>query len=181
MATITKSKVEILDSIMDYKDQEKLWYLYHTAFRKLNENSPSRQSFTMGEFMKLMGDGEMTKFILRDIDGKIVGLGLATNNLSKVPWISQDFFRKRYPLHFENRIVYYIECLVVSGGLKPFSGLTLLASMIDYFPGGSVGCFDFSERNNGSMPIFVERAGAKKAKRGTLLDRQVYYAFEKDT
>jgi len=173
---LTVEKVKVVNKPQEAR---KLWELYNEAFQEVNKEAPCRQSYTKKEFYEVLTDEDVEKFILRNGD-EIVGVGLATNNLEKVSWISLAFYQKRFPFQFANRMIYYIKGIAVSRTRNTIGfGYALLAYMIDSFPKGSVGCFDFSEKVNKAMPGFVRKIGGGKAKDGELLDRQVYYVFEK--
>ncbi len=176
--TVTVKRVKRIDSPEEIQE---LWELYDDAFRKVNEESPCRQSYTEEEFQETLQDEDIEKSILIDRFGKILGIGLTTNNLDKVPWISQAFYQKYFPDHFRNRSIYYIKGLVVSSKRqkRTMIGSILLSHMIDTFPQESIGCFDYSERMNENMPEFVQRVGKERACAGRLLDKQVYFIFEK--
>lgn len=180
--TITTQSVEVKYEVTDPLQQDILWRLYDKAFTEDNEESPCRQSYLESEFKRVLGDTDVIKFTITDDLRELVGLGMMTNNLDKVPWISQPFYRKRFSAVYERKGIWYVKSLSVSTDARNQIryGPALLKAMIDHIPKGDMGCFDYSEKMNRRMPVLVAHLfGAETATEGQVNDSQVYFSFVK--
>lgn len=161
------------------QERAALWDLYYETFKEVDEGSPCKQSYNRDEFMKVLQDSDVVKFILTYQDS-LVGIALITNNLKKVSWISEPYFKKHFPHQYEERRIYYIKALVIA---KKYQGkievFRLVKSIIEYVDSqNGIAAFDCSENINQFLLPLIERAGTGTISQSQQLDRQVYYLVQ---
>jgi hypothetical protein len=93
-----------------------LWRLYLLAFDELRSNAVQRHVMYHAEFLEVMRDRRVLKYIARDDDGVLQGLATVTNDLHAVPLISHEFFERRYPDMFVKRQIWYVGFVAVNRG-----------------------------------------------------------------
>ncbi len=165
------------NKIGSQKEKEKLWKLYYETYAIINEESPCKQSYDRNEFLEVLDDPEVIKFILINRED-LAGLALITNNLQKVSWISEPYFQKHFPDYYNNRRIYYIKAFVIAA---PYQGhfkyvFSLLRAVIEYIDSKKgVGAFDCSERINKLLPLLIRKIGNRIISNEEVLDKQLYY------
>ena len=172
-------RVDCLEIVPDHLHR-RLWEIYEESFRKLRELSPVRQYFLQGEFVEAMTDPGSLKFLLWR-DTELIGIGIATNQLSRVPWINAHFYRLHFPEALERGRLWYIEAIAVPPGLRGGrAAIRLLQAMFrEWDKRGEVGAFDFDSSNE-SLVRLLKFVGGKSASGGFQeLGTQHYWAFKK--
>lgn len=100
----------VLDALTD-AEIEKWWPLYDEPFKRLNQKNPCRQSFNQEEFAEAMKSPTMAKLAYIE-GGEIVSMALLSNDFAHFPWLSQEFFKHKYPEEFDDgRINYFVSFL----------------------------------------------------------------------
>ena len=164
---------------------EELLTAYRSAFAPLAALSPVRQVFSDPDFVADMANSAIVKFVCRDLSGAICALSTLTNDLSTQPWLSPEYYERRYPRHFAERRLYYVGALLVlpehQGG--PWANM-LLASVIRWLAARrAVATFDCCSFNVEAvkLPRLIETVARREAV-GTLeeLGRQHFYALVLD-
>lgn len=98
--------IKVVDQLSD-DAIEVAWELYYEAFKDLNAYAVQRHLMSRGEFIEVMLDERVRKYLSLDDDGAIGGLSTYTNNLGAMPLISPAYFERRWPeLYAEQRIWY---------------------------------------------------------------------------
>lgn len=92
---------------------EELLAAYRTAFAPLASLSPVRQVFDADDFIAEMGNPAIVKFVARDVSGAVCAMSTLTNDLTTQPWLSPDYYAKRYPVHVAEGRLYYVGSLMV--------------------------------------------------------------------
>lgn len=87
------------------------WPIYNEQFEELNRENPCRQSFNRDEFEKAMVSPTMAKLAYVE-GGEIVSMCLLSNDLDHFPWLSQEFYKDKYPDFFENDNIHYFVSLL---------------------------------------------------------------------
>lgn len=156
--------------------REELWKMYDRIFGPVNLQTPCRQHCYREEFLEAMQDEDFQKFILR-AGNRLGGIGLITNHLEKVPWVSVGYFHNKFPALMERRLLYYLVGIAVHPKLSAKGlGGKLLAEMICSLPTDGAVAFDYSEGVNRVIPIFAEKA-LPEAIEGKVLDSQIYCLY----
>jgi ribosomal protein S18 acetylase RimI-like enzyme len=176
-----RSYVEQVRVIDDCQLAEQLWQLYSQSFGEEATESPCRQSYDQDEFREKLSDQRVEKFVLRDRDGVVVGIGMTTNDLTTASWISQGFYRRHFPDLFQREMIYYILTFAISPscqGSFRFAPM-LYRHIIDSFPEGAIWCFDYSQNINPRMAETLDKVGGDSAQGRRVLDQQIYVMFRK--
>jgi hypothetical protein len=169
--------VDLRDRI-EGEEAEALWADYDASYSGYNSKSPCRQSFRKDDFLRVLADRSFWKLLVSQ-GGEILGAGICTFDLAKLPWISVEFFACRFPEH-AGRILYLAGMFVSPGsrGLKAARPLMLGIRRILREHGGSLVGFDHSLKLQPWLPEVVMRATGgvpvSTEFEGGTLDHQVY-------
>lgn len=160
--------------INDHIISKKLWDIYDSSFRDLNERAPCRQSFHEEDFYRALTNKEVVK-IVAYVKDKSIGLAMVSNEFSNSPWISEDFFRVRYPEEYDDNRIYYFMGIVIEERYRNL-GLTvrMLRFLIDSLPKNILVGFDHSAKNNARIAKFPYLLGKRFINR-KYLDSMDYY------
>lgn len=160
---------------------EKFWCLYDQAFEPLRTASPCRQFMREHEFKEEMKDERMLKFVLWDELDEALGMALVAIDLEAVDWISPDYFKNRFPDHFERAAIYYFGALLVEPTSQGMSYSKLLLEELVNFVirNNGIAAYDCYAGNNQWMPdLIVRMTEAQGFLKTHELESQYYYAFE---
>lgn len=176
------------------KEVRQLSNVYAAAFNIFDSATPCTQAYSKSEIKKVLLDKEMIKFIVY-YEGVAIGLGLATTNLRKVPWINHGFYARHFRSYVENNALYYFKGLAIMPEFqntiikKDDGGEVKIAAELCRFMAGTIpeGCivaFDCSEKmthwltdailSSTGCFQFPEEANGK-----AFVDRQVYTTIHK--
>jgi hypothetical protein len=160
-------------SDIDSQAVETMWSIYDNAFTGANQDTPCKQSYDRDQFAHALSDDRIHKWVVR-VDGRIVGVGLVTNHLECVPWISVAYFKKHHSDLFDKGLIYYLLGIAVDSQLSSIApGRELLSKMIGSLPELASVVFDHSETANPAIAVFARRALPRQF-RHEVLDRQTY-------
>lgn len=152
MSTVTTKIKRVVDPATAWVT----WKVYDAAFHKVNLQSPCRQSFHRGDFLKMMFDSDFVKIFLL-VDGKPVGLAVYTLALQKLPWVSAEYFWK---IAFPGLTVAYVPIIAVSPKYwgQRYSQ-PLMEALDDLYAKDGVDrlCFDYADEN-AFLPEVIARA-----------------------
>ncbi|MEI6581722.1 MAG: hypothetical protein WCN86_02515 [bacterium] len=160
---------------------KRFWDLYDVAFEPLRTASPCRQFMRKHEFVAEMSDELMLKFVLWDDDDSAVAMALVATDLNIVDWISPDYFRVKFPEHYEGGRIYYFGALLVNPGSQGLHFSSLLLEELGNFVArnNGIAAYDCCSFNNEWMPAMIAKSGRMQMVLDvTELDRQFYYSFE---
>ena len=161
------------------RGQDILWNIYNKTFEPLNVISPCKQSFDQTHFMELLIDESVKKFILSKENIGILGLALITNDLKNTPWISEEYFKFKFPEKYSEKKVYYFVGLAID---KKFRGnkysISLIEKVIDNLPENSVMGFDHSKNINPLLHHFTKIIRQSRLINRTHIDQQHYHVVE---
>jgi len=93
---------------------EAAWGLYIDVFADLAAAAVQRHVMYHGEFVEVMGDKRVDKYLAHDDGGKLVGLATFTNDLDAVPLISPAYFQRHWPDLYAQGRIWYIGFVAVS-------------------------------------------------------------------
>lgn len=104
-----------IEHSIDVQTQEEFLQIYRDAFAPLEPLAAARQALTDDEFRVQMNDPGVFKFLAWDDDGRACAMAIMAADLSKVPWISPQYFAARFPEHSARNAIYYYQALLVRG------------------------------------------------------------------
>lgn len=165
--------------VSDAPSQNVLWVIYSESFKKVNECSPCKQSFDKVEFMDVLTNDTVIKYVLYD-EKEIIGIGLITNKFKNLPWISSDYFHKNYPSEFENNQVYYFMGIAIKKGSRGIGNAKSLINYIIHDFKGKILGFDHSVVVNPLIPKFTLLIRNKKTSKKKIESQNYYCLTIKD-
>lgn len=98
--------IKVVDQLAD-DAVDVAWELYHEAFKDLNAYAVQRHLMFRHEFVEVMLDPRVRKYLSLGDDGSIAGLSTYTNQLEAMPLISPAYFERRWPELYAARQVWY--------------------------------------------------------------------------
>jgi hypothetical protein len=104
--------VKVIDEVHESLIED-VWTLYYEAFRELNAFAVQRHLMHRDEFVEVMLDRRVQKYLYLDDNGTVRGLSTYTNYLEAVPLISPQYFERRWPEHFAQRRIWYVGFVAV--------------------------------------------------------------------
>ncbi len=88
---------------------QEIWDLYRNLFTPINHLAAQRHLMTYDEFMTVMGDPMVTKYVaFSEASGWVCGIGALTPYLESVPLVSPEFYRARYGELVDQRRLFYV-------------------------------------------------------------------------
>lgn len=154
-----------------------LWGIYDDCFTRLNKLSPCKQSFDREHFVEVLKDSSSSKYLIYNKhDNELVGIGIVSNNLRNSPWISEEYFKYKYPEKFSKDLIYYFMGIAINSeyGKKGYS-LALIEKIIDDIPHGSIVGFDHSRNANPFLHYFTHVVKQARSLKREHIDRQHYH------
>ncbi|MFA5026146.1 MAG: hypothetical protein WC503_06600 [Candidatus Shapirobacteria bacterium] len=173
-----KYKVEKFDIIDDKNLQNELWEIYSISFIETNKKAPCQQSIrSQSDFTEEMLLGTVKKYLLRNENNKVIGLGLIAEKLSNCTWISGSYFQKEYPQYYNSGKLYYFMGIAIE---KDFRNMGLAIKILEYviddlLKNKAAMGFDHSYNANKFIPYFTKIVKHKNQLKRKYLDKQVYY------
>ncbi|MGI8334838.1 hypothetical protein ACRYCC_33210 [Actinomadura scrupuli] len=128
---------------------DEVWPLYQGAFEEINKHAVQRHMMTYEEFADAMEDTRIGKWLARDDDGGLVGMGIMTNDLTAWPLISPDYFEYHWPKEYLERKIWYIGFVCTRKPTAPSSTFPALISEM-YMPtveADGIAVMDFAAAN----------------------------------
>src|SRR5262249_11706050 len=95
---------------------EDAWNLYFAAFHELNAFAVQRHLMYHHEFVEVMFDRRVQKYLCLDDDGTLCGLSTYTSHLDAVPLIAPQYFQRRWPRHYAEGRIWYVGFVAVRDG-----------------------------------------------------------------
>ncbi|MFN8081407.1 MAG: hypothetical protein U0Q19_19705 [Kineosporiaceae bacterium] len=167
---------------------DELWEVFLNSLEHLRERSAIKQIVYRDEFDALFADPRVIKVAVRDRhhDLRPAGLTIVSNDLAALPEPSADYFRARWPEHYDAGRVWYVSYLLVAPDyMGTTAGPLMIGFTLDLVSvehGGVIG-IDVSETNEErvrfakTLPRIADRLFARPVT-GLRLDAQLFYAFE---
>ncbi|WP_229074110.1 hypothetical protein [Actinoplanes sp. DH11] len=97
---------------------EDAWDFYQDCFADLAVLAVNRHLMHRPEFDELMADKRAAKYVIRDDEGHVAGLGVMTNQLDAVPLISAEYFAYHWPEHYEQGRLFYVVFVGAAPGTR---------------------------------------------------------------
>jgi len=161
---------------------EDAWALYYQAFEELNAQAVQRHLMHFDEFAAVMADGRVRKFLALGGAGELVGLAAYTNDLDAVPLISPAYFRRRWPQHYADGRIWYVEFVAVADSAPVTTFPELIAAMHDLSGRAALTVLDVCRRTDqvrhlprSTRALLHRLDGPVRCER---LDEQTYWLYE---
>lgn len=156
--------------------------VYRDAFAPLDVLAAGRQSFHDHEFLEILSDPSVLKFLAWDLDDEPCALSFLATDLTLIPWISPAYFAARFPEPTSRGAVYYCGTILVrpSHQRGPWAGCVLDAMCERIQRDRAVVAFDCCGFNVDAVgvPDIVAAAGRRLTELDTFeIDVQRYYAY----
>lgn len=82
--------------------------LYARAFIEISTLAVQQHMMTPDEFVDMCTDGRIEKWLARDDEGDLIGMGVQTTYLDAWPLISTAFFERKWPELYAERKIWYV-------------------------------------------------------------------------
>ena len=112
LSAATPAAVVRTTTTVDAATGEALWALYGSAFAELRTRAASRHWLSRQEFELEALDARVLKHVVWR-GGCPVGLCTVTTDLEAAPWVSPEFYARRYPVHAARRGIHYCNLALV--------------------------------------------------------------------
>ena len=99
--------------IVDGDLRERAWKLYLQSFDELRYLAVQRHVMYGDEFDAVMADPRVDKFLVHGDDGSLQAISTMTSDLRSMPLISPEYFARRWPERYQERLIHYIGFLAV--------------------------------------------------------------------
>lgn len=113
---------------------DELWQrVYLPAFEPIRAKAAQRHVLFWEEYLALMQDPAIRKFVTTDDDGEPIGLGLITNDLSAVSLIEPAFYEAKHPKLFAEGRIWYVVLVCAAPGHRDVYAdlLTTMCALVD--------------------------------------------------
>lgn len=173
-------RVVVTESVGD-AEAGRLWAIFDDAFMSARELSVSREHMDRVQFLALVGDPRIVKYVLEDDAGTVVGASLLTRDLDAVPWVSADFFAKRWPQECAEGRVFYSLYSFVDPQRQGADHFRLLIEPVVAAVARARGVLGFDLTGHHADVVDLMAVMARRVPGGTVsdvttLDTQLYYA-----
>jgi hypothetical protein len=160
-----------------------LWEMYTTTFTEINTLAVQNHMMPYEEFVEVMLDRRVVKYVATDESGAVLGMSLLTNDLSAWPLVSAPYFERHWPVHYAARSVWYVGFVAVATG-APF-GLfpALIARMYEPVKAShGVAVMDFCSYNVATRRLPAATQAILRrlnpTARGAQIDAQEFWLWE---
>jgi hypothetical protein len=173
----------IVLAVVDGELRERAWEAYGDAFAELRTAAIQRHMMTRDEFDAVMADERVQVYLARHPDGTVAAIATLANDLAAMPLVSPDFFRARWPEHYDAGRCWYIGLVGVRPSEQGGGAFQLIVGTVaaTLGPRGGVLVLDVPQRNIESfhVPNAVKRiADAVVADVSIeMVDAQTYWAY----
>jgi hypothetical protein len=158
-------------------------FLYADAFHEISALAVQQHMMGAGEFIVLCADTRIEKWIARDPQGTMIGLGVQTTDLYAWPLISPAYFERRWPKLYAEHKIWYVGFVCTRqdppAPVDTFGRLIRAMSAPTRAVGG-ISAMDFCAANtNRDLPRIAERLLSSAGPLDmSVLDKQSFYAFD---
>jgi hypothetical protein len=138
---------------------------------------------TREEFDAVMADERVQVFLAQHADGSVAAIATLANDLDAMPLVSPDFFRARWPEHYEAGRCWYIGLVGVRPSEQGGGAFQLIVGTVaaTLGPRGGVLVLDVPQRNIESfhVPNAVKRIADAVVSDVSIemVDAQTYWAY----
>jgi hypothetical protein len=134
--------VKIIDQVTDDEMINAAWGLYQEAFEDLRSLAVQRHLMYHDEFVEVMKDQRVAKYLALRDDGTLCGISTYTNELAAVPLIAPEWFERHWPEHYATKRIWYIGFVAVhpeAQGRQAFADLVEQMYLVASNQNGLVG------------------------------------------
>ena len=134
--------VKTIDQITEDETIHAAWDLYQRAFEELRSLAVQRHLMYFDEFVDVMKDQRVQKYLALRDDGTLCGISTYTNDLQAVPLIAPEWFERHWPEHYATNRIWYIGFVAVdteAQGLRVFAELVEQMYLVASNQNGLVG------------------------------------------
>ncbi|MBK5224433.1 MAG: hypothetical protein JJE52_16480 [Acidimicrobiia bacterium] len=171
-----------IETVIDAPTTDQFLELYRAAFDPLDGLAAGRQALSDEEFREEMELESVLKFIGWDRRERPAAMVVIATDLDVVPWISPEFWRRRFPEHAERNAIFYFGALLVSPTVRggPWAHRMLSETVKYTARNRAVAAFDCCRHNVESVELprmVADVAHALSYADTELVDTQSYYAY----
>ena len=173
------------NSVVERGLLERLWELYELAYRRIAEESASREMFFRSEFDTAIADSSNRLWVLW-ADDEPVAMVLIATDIGSTRYLSEPFFERHFTDHSRRGAVHYILFVVVHPRYAAKGALTRMARDVlgTEAAEGVLLVFDSPEINQpqdqGGVALMMERLAKMVVTGAPLLPLDVsrYYGID---
>ncbi|MBU6201334.1 MAG: hypothetical protein KJS90_04960 [Acidobacteria bacterium] len=128
--------------------RERLWQLYSRAYARIAESTVTHEMLDRLEFDDQLADHACRTWVAWE-DGFPVAMAVVSTDVARTRWLSEQYFRARYPRQFAAGLVHYLVWAVVDPGFMARGASLFLAreAMAAEQREGALLVFDLPEEN----------------------------------
>ena len=169
-------------SRVDGATAQRFWVLYRETFGPLAVAAVNRHLLRESEFMEVMEDERVDKYLVRDdVTGEALAMCTLTNDLETVTWVSPEYFAHHYPEHTARNGVYYLGFSLVGATHRRAQLFTQLITQVSrtLIAQDAMCAYDICQHNNETIGLgnavgaMIQSVGAIDVR---AVDTQTYYA-----
>jgi hypothetical protein len=126
----------------------RLWHLYARAYERIAELTVTHEMLDRLEFDDQIGDHACRTWVAWE-DGLPVAMAVVSTDVARTRWLSEQYFKNRYPRQFDAGLVHYLVWAVVDPGFVARGASLFLAreAMAAEQREGALLVFDLPEEN----------------------------------
>jgi hypothetical protein len=152
-----------------------LWEIFRPGMERIEKKTPYKQGLKCEEFYPMMADASFRKYVLYEND-TVVGLAIIATDVSKVDWLSIEYFKSTYgdaPVYYVVGVAMAENCSLAA----KMGGRMLIVSALDDLPEDGTFVYDFSCSIHASLSSFGEMI-TKDAGRVRMIDAIEYWEIK---
>jgi hypothetical protein len=176
--------VKIIDQVTDDETINAAWGLYQESFEELRSLAVQRHLMYFDEFVEVMKDPRVAKYLALRDDGTLCGISTYTNDLEAVPLIAPEWFARHRPDHYATKRIWYIGFVAVhpeEQGKRAFVELVEQMYLVASNQNGLVGldiCTYNDEVHHMSRVFRMMIARWAPGMKFNRIDQQSYWLYE---
>lgn len=151
----TGTSVHVVTRVDDETTQ-RYWALYQSTFGPLAVAAVNRHLLHKSEFMEVMEDERVDKYLVRDdLTGEALAMCTLTNHLETVTWVSAEYFAHHYPEHAARNGVYYLGFSLVGATRRRAQLFTQLITRVSrtLVAENAMCAYDICQHNNETIGL----------------------------
>ncbi len=141
---------------VDEETARRYWALYQSTFGPLAIAAVNRHLLLESEFMEVMEDERVDKYLVRDdLTGEALAMCTLTNHLETVTWVSAQYFAHHYPEHAARNGVYYLGFSLVGATRRRAQLFTQLITQVSrtLVAENAMCAYDICQHNNETIGL----------------------------
>lgn len=145
-----------IHSAVDEETSQRFYRLYRETFGPLAIAAVNRHLLHEHEFMEVMADERIDKYLVSDEDtGEALAMCTLTNHLETVTWVSAEYFRHHFPDHAARDAIYYLGFSLVGPTRRRAQLFTQLITSVSQtlLEKDAMCAYDICEYNNETLGL----------------------------